>query len=119
MDRALVLLDARVADAAEAWLTDPRDSGVYARLVAAVTERRAYLDDVRAAGSRGDSGERARPRRPTPAKRPGWTGAKPAEGEPDEGEPAEGSAATVRPVGDWLAGDPRIALERLRRGQLP
>ncbi|WP_448062649.1 hypothetical protein [Cellulomonas hominis] len=31
----------RVAAAAEAWLADPRDVGVYGRLVAAVTEWRA------------------------------------------------------------------------------
>ena len=42
----LARLDRRVADAAEAWLADPRDTGIYTRLVAAVTERRAVLDTV-------------------------------------------------------------------------
>jgi hypothetical protein len=43
MDPRQALLDARVAAAAEAWLTDPRDGAVYARFVAAAYERRRYL----------------------------------------------------------------------------
>jgi len=36
-------LDHDVAEAADAWLNDPRDTVAYARLVAAVLRRRAYL----------------------------------------------------------------------------
>lgn len=43
MDRHAGWLEHRVAEAADAWLTDPQDVAVYARLVAAVHERRAYL----------------------------------------------------------------------------
>src|SRR5215213_10091551 len=43
VDVRQVLLDARVAEAAEAWLSDPQDVGVYARLVAAIEERRRHL----------------------------------------------------------------------------
>ncbi|HKG49482.1 MAG TPA: hypothetical protein VKB14_03520 [Actinomycetales bacterium] len=44
MDDHLALIDARVAEAAEAWLNDPRDTDVYARLVLAVRARRQYLE---------------------------------------------------------------------------
>jgi len=40
----LALIDARVAEAAEAWLNDPYDAAVYARLVLAVRARREYLE---------------------------------------------------------------------------
>jgi hypothetical protein len=96
MDQILVLLDARVADAAEAWLADPRDAGVYARLVAAIGERRRHLDAAAAAT-------------PEPTEHP-------ADDEPDAGL-EESAAASIRPVGEALVGDPRVALERLRRGQ--
>jgi hypothetical protein len=42
VDRHAAWLDHRVAEAADAWLTDPQDAAVYARLVTAVRERRAY-----------------------------------------------------------------------------
>lgn len=99
------LLDRRVAEAADAWLTDPRDAGVYARLVAAVIERRAALDvathpgetDVVADGSQSDD--------------------EPDPGEPDaELDPASAPVGPLRPVGADLLGDPRAVLERLRRG---
>lgn len=43
MDERLVPLDRRVAEAADAWLADSRDTGVYVRLVTAIEARRAYL----------------------------------------------------------------------------
>lgn len=43
MDDRDVTLSRRVADAADAWLRDPRDAQIYGRLVTAVLERRAYL----------------------------------------------------------------------------
>ena len=43
MDSRLAALDRRVAEAATAWLTDPRDAGVYGRLVTAIEARTAYL----------------------------------------------------------------------------
>lgn len=43
MDERLAALDRRVAEAADAWLADSRDTGVYTRLVVAIEARRAYL----------------------------------------------------------------------------
>jgi hypothetical protein len=43
VDAHQALLDARVAEAAEVWLTDPADVGAYARLIAAVEQRRRWL----------------------------------------------------------------------------
>lgn len=43
MDEQVAQLSERVAAAADAWLTDPRDSGIYARLVDAMAARRRYL----------------------------------------------------------------------------
>ncbi|GAA4349534.1 hypothetical protein [Angustibacter luteus] len=105
MDQVLVLLDARVAEAAEAWLTDPRDVGVYARLVAAVQDRRRHLsppDDVPA----GPDDERDL-----------RSDASPGQGADEDVDGlASDRASTVRSVGEALAGDPRDALARLRRG---
>jgi hypothetical protein len=50
VDIRQALLDARVAEAADAWLIDPQDTAVYSRLVAAVAERRRYLRRTSAAG---------------------------------------------------------------------
>src|SRR4051794_24725333 len=61
MDRALVLLDARVAEAAEAWLTDPRDAGVYGRLVTAVQARRRSLTPPAAVPAGPDGAADVRP----------------------------------------------------------
>jgi hypothetical protein len=46
MDDRDVLLSRRVADAADAWMRDPRDAQIYGRLVDAVLARRAYLQPV-------------------------------------------------------------------------
>lgn len=43
MDDRDVTLSRRVADAADAWMRDPRDAQIYGRLVNAVLARRAYL----------------------------------------------------------------------------
>jgi hypothetical protein len=86
MDPHAAWLDRRVAEAADAWLSDPRDAGVYARLVAAIAERRAYLQ----------------PRLDQPAA---------GDQESDE---LPGMPAGVR-LGDLLgADDPRAVLARLR-----
>ena len=112
MDQVLVLLDARVAEAAEAWLTDPRDVGVYARLVAAVQDRRRHLsppDDVPSGpdhvptGVDGDTDLRSE-------ASPGQ------EADDDADGLASDRTSAVRAVGEALAGDPRDALARLRRG---
>lgn len=100
-DPALALLDARVAEAAEAWLTDPRDVGVYERLLAAVAARRAHrrvgadaIDDPADEGPDDDRVEAA------------------------DADDLEGTAAersSLRAVGDLLdARDARAALDRLR-----
>ena len=106
----LARLDRRVADAAEAWLVDPRDTGIYARLVAAVAERRAVLDAVpRVALHTAPADEDAgTPDAGTPDA--GTPDAEPAED--DDEEPA----VPLRPVGADLLGDPRAVLDRLRRG---
>lgn len=44
MDDEAALLARRVALAASAWMKQPTDAGVYARLVAAVAEWDAYVD---------------------------------------------------------------------------
>ncbi|GAB3689982.1 hypothetical protein [Angustibacter aerolatus] len=104
MDERLVLLDARVAEAAEAWLTDPRDAGVYARLVAAVEARRAHLHP-------------AEPVDPVDAQDLEVPGDDDHE-DPDAIEP---DVPDVEPLATALGGfgdlaDPREVLARLRRG---
>jgi len=42
VDQHLAQLSHQVATAADAWLTDPRDSGVYVRLVRAIEAYRHY-----------------------------------------------------------------------------
>lgn len=44
MDERLRQLNHAVAAAAEAWLSDPCDIGVYSRLVTAIVTRRSYLN---------------------------------------------------------------------------
>ena len=83
-------LEHRIAEAADAWLTDPQDTGAYARLVAAVRARREH---PRPAG-RADADEQVLP----------------------TAEPAEDAAVQERPVvrlGAGLSSDPRTALEQL------
>jgi hypothetical protein len=101
------LLDARVAEAAEAWLSDPRDVGVYARLVAAVDDRRRYRLAV-------DAG--------TPDRAPLESGeaAGSAErqlhdGGPDRVPTGEGRAGEIS-VGDVPAGD--VFAVSVRDGQV-
>ncbi|WP_426563643.1 hypothetical protein ACPPVT_20715 [Angustibacter sp. McL0619] len=127
MDRILVLLDARVAEAAEAWLADPRDAGVYARLVAAIGERRRHLD---AAASPAEP-EVDLPAEPSDVPGPPSDVQGPASDVQGPASDVQGpaadvqselderAAASIRPVGAALAGDPREALARLRRGQAP
>lgn len=99
MDERLAALDRRVAAAADAWLTDPRDTGVYGRLVAAIEARRAYLNPPLDED----------PREVEPV-------AAPPAVEQDE-EVLDGLADTVTPiqsVGEVLRGDPAAVLARLR-----
>jgi hypothetical protein len=101
VDERLAALDDRVASAADAWLTDPRDVGVYARLVTAIEARRAYL----------------RPQLPTddePAAEPPV--AVPAATQEDEVLDGLADTSAAAPLGELLAGDdPREVLDRLRR----
>lgn len=107
----LARLDRRVADAAEAWLTDPRDTGIYTRLVAAVAERRAVLDAVPRPPLRAVPADE-----PPPASPDDRADAADAENaEDDEQEPDE-PPVPLRPVGADLLGDPRAVLDRLRGG---
>jgi hypothetical protein len=118
VDPLLVLLDARVADAADAWLSDPRDPGVYARLIAAVEDRRVHLRPGTPATEAvpeptADGGPA--PDVPDPAD-PAAEPTRTDEQDPGvDHEPA--ATASVRPVGAGLVGDdPRVLLDRLRRG---
>ena len=99
MDERLAALDRRVAAAADAWLTDPRDTGVYGRLVAAIEARRAYLNPPLDED----------PREVEPV-------AAPPAVEQDE-EVLDELADTVTPiqsVGELLRGDPAAVMARLR-----
>lgn len=49
-------LDHDVAEAADAWLHDPRDTIAYARLVTAVLRRRSYLQPTLDGAPTGDDG---------------------------------------------------------------
>ena len=84
-----------VAEAADAWLRDPRDVNVYAHLVAAVETLRAYR-----------------------AGRPYHQAAAPAgEGASPQGEELLDALADVAPtarVGDLIQGAPQEVLARLR-----
>lgn len=96
MDRSLATLDRHVAQAADAWLTDPRDAGVYARLVRAIEARRRYLhptlDEQTSDGTTAvDEGDPL--------------------AEPDDRASDDGA---VKPVGAGLTGDPAVVLGRLR-----
>jgi len=100
MDERLAALDRRVAAAADAWLIDPRDVGVYGRLVAAIEARRAYLNPP--------LGEE--PREVEPVVAP------PSAEQDDEvfDELAAGERA-VQSIGEALQGNPADVLARLRR----
>lgn len=99
MDERLAVLDHRVAAAADAWLADPRDTGVYGRLVAAIEDRRAYLNPA--------LDEDPREIEPVAAL--------PAAEQDDEvlDELAD-TEAPIRPLGEVLRGDPAAVLARLR-----
>ena len=97
-------LNERVAAAVEAWLTDPRDPRVYARLVSSVDARRAALAELV-------------PRLVSAVPVPEVPT---AEADGDDGSTDEGSdeddTGSVRPMGELLGADVRAALDRLRRG---
>jgi hypothetical protein len=114
VDSRLAALDRRVAEAATAWLTDPRDTGAYGRLVSAIEARTAFLhprldspvDDVA-----GDvSPASAAP--PQPAVAAGGDG---VVGD-DELLDALADHHPVQAVGVDLAGDPATVLARLTDG---
>jgi len=89
-------LEHRIAEAADAWLTDPQDAGAYARLVAAVRARREH------------------PHRATDAASDPQAAPSPA-GDPLDPEPVD-ELLRARPVvrlGAGLSSDPRTALEQL------
>ncbi len=111
IDPALALLNERAAEAADAWLTDPQDAGVYGRLLAAVAERRAHLrglapvplDPVAATVDRGDV-----------VQADDDSDAEVA-GDRDAGGYDDSHDGAVRAVGDLLdPTDVRAALARLR-----
>lgn len=98
MDERIAALDRRVAEAAEAWLADPRDTGVYTRLVQAIEARRAYLQPQLELEepSRDDLVPEAL----------------------QESEVLDDlSTGTVQPVGAMLRGDVRMVLAGLRDGR--
>lgn len=85
------LPDRAVAAAADAWLSEPRDTVAYQRLVQAVLDRRAWLQPALDEGEAGES--------------------------PDQPELLDELGADAPPaaVGDLLAGEPAEVLEQLRR----
>lgn len=143
MSDVLRVLDHRVAEAAEAWLADPRDTAVYARLVAAVAERRATIDarrlravdapaledDADDAGDGGgdagpgggdgadvaDGADGAAPDDRADAEGAGDPGRRPEVDDDPDRDPDEDPVPPLRPVGADLLGDPRAVLDRLRR----
>ena len=100
VDERARALDARVAAAADAWLADPRDAGVYARLVTAILARRAYLN----------------PPLPSPPMEVEAMHIVPVVEQDDEllDELAEGERA-VQTIATVLDGEPVEVLTRLRR----
>ena len=117
MDPHQPALDARVADAAEAWLNDPRDLSAYERLVAAVEHRRRSLDAADSApgghqhpvvGSQGAD---------APHQSAVSTDATVPADSADAADPEHvDSWPAVRAVGADLVGDPIAVLRRLRGG---
>jgi len=103
VDDQLGMHDGRVAAAADAWLADPEDVGVYGRLVSAVRDRRVYLR--------------------TAHHRPSGVIDEVADDVPDDpGDDPGNDRHAVQPLGAWITGaDPREILDRLRgarpRGQ--
>jgi hypothetical protein len=112
VDEQLAAQDARVAAAADAWLTDPLDTGIYGRLVLAVRDRRAYLDGtLDATLDDGTPDDPDDPAPPPPA---------PALVQPDDGLDDLDGRNAVQPLAATLAGaDPREILDRLRGARPP
>ena len=130
----LAVLNRRVAEAADAWLTDPSDVGVYGRLVAAVTARRALVHPtLDGAAIEPQSGAQ----RPPDAVVAAAAAAAAAAGPDDDAVDVVGvldgpdqddelldelaDHSPVQAVGVALAGDPRAVLDQLRHdaGQRP
>ncbi|MDQ3465608.1 MAG: hypothetical protein M3500_13145 [Actinomycetota bacterium] len=128
-----------VAEAADAWLNDPRDTGAYERLVVAVERWREYVRpplpgtetityrDALLVGPEADQEQRVGSERTREVAKPGpdigdeKAGADPgrrvaADGGAESGEPPEPSRP-VESLGDLLAGDPAAVLRRLCGGR--
>lgn len=113
VDERLAALSERVAAAADAWLADPQDAGVYGRLIGAIRDRRAYLNptldetpyDPEAAAPPGAG----TPREVQPIV------VTPTHTQPDEVLDELAEHHPVQPLGAALRGaDPREVLDRLR-----
>jgi hypothetical protein len=129
VDAHQAALDARVAEAAEAWLTAPADVAAYGRLVAAVEQRRRWLDRSGRAGPADKAAVLSDPDHPGEQLGESTKCAGEDLGESTNcvDEPAtcadeafddelDRSWPTVRAVGADLAGDPVAVLRRLRGG---
>ena len=99
MDERLATLDRRVAAAADAWLADPRDTGIYGRLVAAIEARRAYLNP---------------PLDEDPHEVESVAAPPATEQEDEVLDELADTGAPIRPIGEVLRGDPAAVLARLR-----
>lgn len=104
MDERLAALDRRIAEAADAWMSDPRDVGVYTRLIEAIGARRAYLNPT--------LDETVPARSPAPAVDPITVA--PSQAQPEEVLDDLGAAHPARQILAELGEDPRALLERLR-----
>lgn len=132
-ERSGARLATAVAVAADAWLSDPRDAGVYARLVEAVERWRAFSQPVLPGTEQVAvpwagpvaAVERTAVRSGEPETGAAGT-AEPDTGEPGVGEPDEPAGTgqgrpdsgpgRVTTAGALLGGDVAQVLDRLRRG---
>jgi hypothetical protein len=100
MDERLYALNNRVAEAADAWLNDPRDRRIYSYLVDAIVARRAHVT-------------------PQLADHPENATLAEMAAPPGEDLDELGDLAAVAPLSDLVGGDPKAVLQRLRGESAP
>ena len=112
VDERLAALSERVAAAADAWLVDPQDTGVYARLVRAIRERRVYLHPTLDTTAAADGETTPSDESMREVESPLVT---PPHDQADEVLDGLADRHPVHPLSEALAGaDPREMLARLR-----
>lgn len=101
-------LDRAVANAATAWLTEPRDTLAYTHLVQAVERRRAFLSPP-LPGTTPAHHHNASPQEPPPVP----VGPNGAASNTETTDVVGSDRAPVR-VGDVFSDDPQVTMNRLR-----